>query len=124
MEVWVPMRRRWLLLTPEEEVRRRVVAHLTERLQVPAGNIIEEYPVMLNGQAQRADIVVVDTQARPWLVVECKAPEVSLGGAVLDQVVRYNSVIGAPQILLTNGRALEAYSRRADGHYEPVEFPL
>lgn len=79
---------------------------------------------MLNGQAQRADIVVVDPQAKPWLVVECKAPEVSLSGVVLDQVVRYNSVIGAPLIILTNGRALEAYSRRADGRYEPVEFPL
>lgn len=122
-EVWVPMRRKWLILTPEEEVRRRVVAHLVERLGVPATHIVEEYPVMLNGQPQRADVVVVDRDLRPWLVVECKAPEVSLRG-VVNQVVRYNSVVGARQVVVTNGHALEAYALTPDGTYAPCDFPL
>lgn len=124
VEVWAGPRRGWLVLTPEEEVRRRVVAHLTARLSVPATHIIEEYPVQLNGQSQRADIVVVDMQMRPWLVVECKAPEVAIDRDVLAQAVRYNSVIGARQILLTNGRTVEAYALTPTGGYEPTEFPL
>lgn len=80
--------------------------------------------MQLNGQPQRADIVVVDMQARPWLVVECKAPEVAIDRGVLAQAVRYNSIIGAPQILLTNGRTVEAYCLTEKGVYEPTEFPL
>lgn len=124
IEVWAPLRGVWLRLTPEEEVRRRVVRHLTERLKVPATHIVEEYPVMLNGQAQRADIVVVDKQMTPWLVVECKAPEVALSQSVVDQVVRYNSVIGARQVVVTNGRLVEAYALSEKGTYTKIDFPL
>lgn len=118
------------MLTPEEEVRRRVVRYLTERLSVPAKLIVEEHPVMLNGQSQRADIVVFDPSLRPWLVVECKAPDVPLGQDVLDQVVRYNSVLGASQVVITNGLRVEAYTRvTASGtdlspRYVPCDFPL
>lgn len=124
MEVWVPSRRRWLVLTPEEEVRRRVVAHLTGRLSVPATHIAEEYPVSLNGQPQRADIVVFDPGMKPWLVVECKAPDVAIDRAVLAQAVRYNSVIGASQIVITNGLEIRAYAIQSDGRYQEVGFPL
>lgn len=111
-------------LTPEEEVRRRVVCHLIERLRVPATHIIEEYPVSLNGQPQRADIVVVDGSLKPWLVVECKAPEVALSQAVIDQVVRYNSVVGASQVVVTNGLELQAYSLTEKGIYKACAFPV
>lgn len=124
IEVWAPQRGLWLRLTPEEEVRRRVVRHLTERLKVPATHIVEEYPVMLNGQAQRADIVAVDKQMKPWLVVECKAPEVALSQSVVDQAVRYNSVIGARQVVVTNGRFVEAYVLSEKGTYAKIDFPL
>lgn len=124
VEVWVPTRRSWLVLTPEEEVRRRVVRHLTERLAVPATHISEEYPVRLNGQPQRADIVVFDHELRPWLVVECKAPEVTISQSVIDQVVRYNSVIGAPQVMVTNGRIVRTFARSESGLYDEVAFPL
>lgn len=123
-QVWVPSRGRWLVLTPEEEVRRRVVRHLVERLSIPPTHIVEEYPVMLNGQPQRADIVVVDGALRPWLVVECKAPEVALTREVIDQVGRYNSVVGARQIVVTNGRRVEAYTLTPRGSYEKCDFPL
>lgn len=124
VEVWAPQRGLWLCLTPEEEVRRRVVRHLTERLKVPATHIVEEYPVMLNGQPQRADIVVVDKQMKPWLVVECKAPEVALSQSVVDQVVRYNSVIGACQVVVTNGKRVKAFALTPKGTYVECDFPI
>ncbi len=123
VEVWAPQRGIWLRLTPEEEVRRRVVHHLIERLGVPATHIVEEYPVMLNEQPQRADIVAVDKQMKPWLVVECKAPEVPITQSVIDQVVRYNSVIGACQVVVTNGRCVKAFALTEKGTYAECAFP-
>lgn len=124
MEVWAEGRGMWLRLTPEEEVRRRVVRHLVERLKVPVTHIVEEYPVELNAQSQRADIVAVDRGLKPWLVVECKAPEVPITQGVIDQVVRYNSVIGAQQIVVTNGRVVKAYALTDRGTYIPIDFPV
>ena len=122
--MWAPTRRAWLVLTPEEEVRRRVVRHLMDRLSVPATHIIEEYPVRLNGQPQRADIVVVDMEMKPWLVVECKATEVAINQSVIDQVVRYNSILGARQVVVTNGRTVRAFTKNESGTYTECEFPL
>lgn len=124
MQVWVASRRRWLVLTPEEEVRRRLVAHLMTRLSVPATHIAEEYPIELNGQSQRADVVVFDMQMRPWMVVECKAPDVAITMEVLAQAVRYNSILRAPVVVLTNGREVRAYQNVAEGRYESCDFPL
>lgn len=124
VEVWAEFRRVWLRLTPEEEVRRRVVRHLTERLGIPPTHIVEEYPVVLNSQPQRADIVAVDRSLKPFLVVECKAPEVSLSQSVIDQVVRYNSVIGARQVVVTNGREVKAYALTEKGTYAECDFPI
>lgn len=101
--VWDEIRGAWLLLTPEEWVRRHVAAWLLGDMAVPATNIIEEYPVPLAGTNQRADIVVTGRGQRPVMIVECKAPEVAIGSVVLDQAVRYNSVVKAPYIMLTNG---------------------
>lgn len=101
--VWDDLRRRWLVLTPEEWVRRHLLAWLVGRCGVPAQSIGQEYPVDVNGQRQRADVVVCDDAGRPFLVAECKAPTVAIDCAVLDQVVRYNSVLGARYVMLTNG---------------------
>ena len=57
----------------------------------------------LNGQAQRADVVVVDDAAEPLLVAECKAPGIPVGRQTLAQAVRYNSVLKARYVVLTNG---------------------
>lgn len=123
VEVFVPTRGGWLELTPEEWVRRHVVEHLCCHLCVPPTHISEEYPVPLNGQNQRADIVAFGPDMKPWIVVECKAPTVTLSDDVVAQVVRYNSVIGAPYVVVTNGLEERSYVR-TDRGYTPCEFLL
>lgn len=123
VEVFAPLRGGWLVLTPEEWVRRHVVAHLENALSVPSTHIAEEYPVLLNGQKQRADIVVFGPELRPWIVVECKAPEVELSEQVISQVVRYNSVVGAPYVVVTNGLKICSLERSEKG-YSPCKFFL
>lgn len=128
IEVWDGLRRMWLVLTPEERVRRHLIAYLVTGCGAQPGRIVQEYPVALNGQAQRADVVVVDDAGRPLLLAECKAPEVDLtretvARRVVAQVVRYNSVLRASWVVVTNGLRHLCY--RFDGdRYEPsATFP-
>lgn len=117
VEVFHAGRGIWLKLTPEEWVRRHLVGWL-EGLGTEPQRIIEEYPVRLNGQPQRADVVVVDKQGRPRLVAECKAADVRLSQQALDQIVRYNSVLGAEYLLLSNGLSHHCFQRLENGEYQ------
>lgn len=77
----------------------------------------------LNGQPQRADVVVVDAAARPLLLAECKAPHIRIDGRTLAQAVRYNSVLGARYVVLTNGLCHYCCEFH-DGEYRRLsEFP-
>ena len=102
-EVWDALRGIYLVLTPEEWVRQHLIAYLSTHCGVQPLRIVQEYPVRLNGQAQRADVVVVDDAARPLLLAECKAPDVAVDRTVFGQAARYNSVLGARYLVLTNG---------------------
>lgn len=105
-EVFDPVRRRWVALTPEEWVRQYTI----QRLHVEGGYPLEvmqvEGTITLNGMTRRCDIVVYDTTGKPHLIVECKKPDVSITQKVCDQACRYNTVLHVPYLLLTNGRQM------------------
>lgn len=101
--VFDPVRRRWVVLTPEEWVRQHVLNHLVHDLACPLSLIAVEHSLVLNRMVRRADIVVHGPGARPLLLVECKAPHVKLGMAVFEQAARYNTVFRVPFLLVTNG---------------------
>ena len=103
VEVWDSLRGIYLVLTPEEWVRQHLIAYLTAYCGVQPKRIVQEYAVALNGQPQRADVVVVGDRAEPLLLAECKAPCIPINGRTLAQAVRYNSVLGARYVILTNG---------------------
>lgn len=100
--VYDPLRRRQIVLTPEEEVRQRVLYLLVECLKVPAGLLAVEYSVKVNGLDMRADAVVFSTEGSPLMIVECKAPTVTLTEAVLEQAARYHSALRPKYLLLSN----------------------
>ncbi len=111
LQVWDSLRRSYIVLTPEEWVRRHVVDFLISEFSIPFAQIVQEYPVGLNSQRQRADVVVISRQGEAVLMVECKAYDVKLSQGTLDQAVRYNSVLHARYILLTNGLSHHLYER-------------
>lgn len=123
LSAWVSTRNCYLVLTPEEWVRRHAVSYLISHCGATPLQICEEYPVKITGQAQRADIVVIDKNCSPIILVECKAPNIAINQEVFAQAVRYNSVIKAKYIILTNG--LKHYCYEYDGsNYAPIkEFP-
>ena len=88
VEVWDALRGIYLVLTPEEWVRRHLIAYLVSHCGVLPKRVVQEYAVPVNGQPQLA---------------ECKAPEIRIDERTLAQAVRYNSVLGARFVILTNG---------------------
>ncbi|MFR9603674.1 MAG: type I restriction enzyme HsdR N-terminal domain-containing protein [Rikenellaceae bacterium] len=120
---WSQLRGSYVALTPEEWVRRHLVEYLIAECGAVSLQMVEEYPVNLNGQPQRADIVVIDNQGNPLILAECKAPNIKLSNDTLAQAVRYNSVLKARYIILTNGlkhMCLES----VEGKYIPLNsFP-
>lgn len=123
VEVWDDLRGIYLVLTPEEWVRRHLIAYLTQHCGVAPKRIVQEYAVSLNGQPQRADVVVVDDTARPLVLAECKAPGIAVGERTLSQAVRYNSVLGARFVILTNGRKHYCCEYRDGGYVQLDRFP-
>lgn len=123
VEVWDAVRGIYLVLTPEEWVRQHLIACLVERCGVQPGRIVEEYAVALNGQPQRADVVVVGDRAEPLLVAECKAPDVPVDGKTFAQAVRYNSVLGARYVILTNGLVHYCCEWRDGRYLRMAHFP-
>ncbi len=101
--VFDPLRKKYVLLTPEEEVRQKVLYLLVEQLHVPSGLLAVEYSVKVNGMDKRCDAVVFGKEGQPLMIVECKAASVKLTDKVLDQAVRYHSALKPRFLLLFNG---------------------
>jgi len=98
-----PVRRKYVRLTPEEWVRQHFVQYLVREQGVPAALVAVEMGFAYQGMQRRADVVVYDRQGRPLMMVECKAPDVAVRQDVLDQVARYNKVVQARYLVVTNG---------------------
>ncbi len=123
LHIWDSLRRRYLLLTPEEWVRQHLIAYLQNQHNVPAVSIVQEYPVDINGLSQRADVVVVGVDAKPLMLVECKAADVNIDAKVFEQASRYNAVVGARYILLTNGKSHYLFCREGSDYHQLTDFP-
>lgn len=102
--VYCPLRRRFVALTPEEWVRQQFVAHLTADLGYPAPLLANEVAITLNSTSRRCDTVLYSPQGlRPQMIVEYKAPHIRITQKVFDQIVRYNSVLRVPYLIVSNG---------------------
>ena len=102
-EVLDPVRRRWVALTPEEEVRQAVIVMLHDRYGYPLELMQVEGQISVGGLTRRCDIVVYKGGV-PYMIVECKRPDVPISQSVCDQACRYNTVLQVPLLLLVNGR--------------------
>lgn len=104
-QVFDPVRRKWLVLTPEEHVRQLLLLHLTGPMQYPKPLIAVEKSLDFGHIRLRFDAVVYEREHhQPWMLVECKAPDILLDDSVLQQLLRYHSQMpGCRYWLVTNG---------------------
>ena len=107
------LRKKWLLLTPEEWVRQNFIQYLVQVKKVPATLIAIEKEIMLGELKKRFDILVYDVDHKPWMMVECKATSIPLDETVLQQVLRYNSSVPVEFIVITNGHYHYGWQRKA-----------
>lgn len=102
-QVFDPLRKKYLVLTPEEEVRQRFIHYLVVEKKYPIGLIAQEYQITLNKTSKRCDVVVFDKTGTPSMIVECKAPSVTITNNAFQQIGRYNIVLKVPYLVVTNG---------------------
>lgn len=100
--VFDSIRKNWFVLSPEEFVRQHLIHYLVSVKKFPISLISVEKQVLLNQQSKRYDIVVY-RDLKPLLVVECKAPFVALDHSVIEQALRYNLVLKAGYLMISNG---------------------
>ena len=121
--IFDPLRKKWLLLTPEEWVRQNFVQYLIEIMNYPSTLIALEKKIRLGELTKRFDILVYDKQHKPWMIVECKGDEIKLNEEVLQQALRYNISVPVQYIIITNGNTTFGW-QRTDRLEELSELPV
>ncbi len=114
LQVFDEFRKKWLQLSPEEFVRQHVLHYLVHTCKYPASSMAIEKALQLNDTIKRFDIVVYSKQLQPFLVIECKAPYIPLEQSVLEQALRYNLVLKAPFVMITNGLSDFIFNAKGD----------
>ena len=113
-------RKKYVMLTPEEEVRQCFARYLMEEKGYPASLMMTEYSLKLNEMIRRCDILVHKPAGKPAVLVECKAPNVKISSETFDQAARYNMVFRVKYLMVTNG--LKHYCCYVDFENQKVEF--
>lgn len=104
-KVWIfdGIRKKYVVLTPEEWVRQHFIHYLIDQLKYPKPLIKVEAGLKYNQQLKRCDILVYNREGKPWMVVECKSPDVDLDEKTAYQVSVYNKTLTADYVAITNG---------------------
>ncbi|VXC11480.1 type I restriction enzyme HsdR N-terminal domain-containing protein [Maribacter litoralis] len=114
------IRKKFIVLTPEEWVRQHVVKFLIQEKKYPISHINVEKQITLNGLKKRYDIVVFKPDGKLDILVECKAPEVTISQNTFDQIAQYNFKLNANYLMVTNG--LSHYYCQMDFVAEKYQF--
>ena len=121
--IWDFVRRRWVTLTPEEWVRQHFSHWMTEHMGYPLARLGHEISLELNGMQRRADAVFYDREGLPLIIVEFKAPHISISQKTFDQISRYNMVLQVPYLIISNGLQHFCLHVREDGMEFLSEIP-
>ncbi|ARN70893.1 restriction endonuclease subunit R [Nonlabens tegetincola] len=97
------VRKKFVVLTPEEWVRQHVVEFLLSRKRIPLNLLTVEKQIRVSGTIKRYDIVSYNKDGSVHLVVECKAPDVKITQETFDQIARYNKELQSEYLMVTNG---------------------
>ena len=120
VSIFDSVRKKFILLTPEEWVRQHVVEFLLVEKKYPKSLINVEKIVKVNRMNKRYDIVVFNPDGSIFLLIECKAPEIKIDQKTFDQIARYNLSLNAQYLMVTNG--LNHYFCQMDFENEKYTF--
>ena len=97
------LRRKYVMLTPEEWVRQHFVNYLTTYLGYPASMIANEVMLQIGQKRLRCDSILYDLEAHPRMIIEYKAPSIPLTQKVFDQISTYNLLLHVDYLTVSNG---------------------
>ncbi len=120
VSIFDEIRKKFILLTPEEWVRQHVIQFLLQNKKYPKSLINVEKLIKINDLNKRYDGVVFQPNGEIFLLIECKAPEVPISQHTFDQIARYNLVLKAKYLMVTNG--LNHYFCQMDFENEKYVF--
>jgi hypothetical protein len=114
------IRKKYLVLTPEEWVRQHVVKFLIHERNFPRSLIKLEGGLKLNALQKRTDILIFDSAGNRILLVECKAPSVKITQNAFDQIARYNFIHRTSFLIVSNG--IQHYCCQVDFEQKTYRF--
>ncbi|MCK7590718.1 type I restriction enzyme HsdR N-terminal domain-containing protein [Subsaxibacter sp. CAU 1640] len=120
ISIFDEIRKKFVVLQPEEWVRQHTVHYLMTVKNYPKTLINVEKELTINGLKKRYDVVVFNTDGSIHLIVECKAPQITIDQTTFDQVARYNLSLNASYLMITNG--LHHYFCLMDFENERYQF--
>lgn len=103
MSIFDILRQKYVALTPEEWVRQHFIHYLIQEKGYPQNLLANEMAITLNGTTKRCDSVLFDGQMKPKVIIEYKAPHVTITQKVFDQITRYNMVLHVEYLIVSNG---------------------
>lgn len=116
------IRKKWIVLTPEEWVRQNFIQYLLKVKNYPSSVIAIEKEIKLGELKKRCDIVIYRSH-QPWMIVECKEQSVTLNDAVIQQILRYNISLQVKILVVTNGATSYAVELADDNIVQLNELP-
>ena len=125
-EIFDTVRKKWLILQPEEWVRQLMVLYLSKILHFPLNHFSIEKGVSKGLKKGRWDILIFDYSMKPFLLIECKSPNISLTDDVIYQAAVYNIELKAPYIAVTNGSNTSCFmiDKANNGYNFLTDFPV
>jgi len=123
IQIFDAIRKKYVVLTPEEWVRQNILQYLIQEKKFPSSLIAVEAGLKYNQLQKRADVLVYDKSGSPFLLVECKAPEVKITQDTFDQIARYNLIFKVKYLVVTNGlNHFCCIMDYTDNSYQYLEF--
>lgn len=122
-QIWDPLRKKMVALTPEEKVRQWFIGVLRDQLKVPQHMMMSEASMKFGQKPFRADILIYGRDTAPLMVVECKRQDVEMTKEVLEQALKYNMALGSRYIAITNGRKTFGFEMVGETYRQMKAFP-
>jgi hypothetical protein len=128
-KVWIfdVIRKKYIVLTPEEWVRQHFIHYLINEFNYPKSLFRIEGSLTYNKLQKRSDILIHTRTGKPWMLIECKAPNIKLTQKAFNQVSVYNMTIGAKYVAVTNGMIQYCFEPKEKGEVNHLalfpEFP-
>ncbi|MBF1631904.1 MAG: type I restriction enzyme HsdR N-terminal domain-containing protein [Prevotella sp.] len=114
------LRRKYVALTPEEWVRQHFIHYLVEHKNYPSSLLANEVPLQIGEKRMRADSVLYDNLLHPRMIIEYKAPNITLTQKVFDQITVYNLLLHVDYLIVSNG--MTTYICKMDYEKQTYKF--